>query len=101
ELFVVLPLPGRPSAVTKDLALRLSRERFMRRSISRRIYANQSRQESHHERKCVRGIRRKDRKTTAGILLLDFPQHASEPAPGIHHGASALAAITGADAHCV
>ena len=71
------------------------------RSISRRIYANQSRQESHHERKCVRGIRRKDRKTTAGILLLDFPQHATEPAPGIHHGASALAAITGADAHCV
>ncbi len=58
-------------------------------------------QESDHERKRLRGIRRKGREPAAGFLLFDFPKHASQSAPGICDGASTLAAIVGANIDCL
>ncbi len=97
KLFGVLPLSRCASAVAESFTVRFGRERSTRRAVPRRIHENQSGQEPYHERKRLRGLRRRDRESSAGFLLFDLSEHASESASGIRDGASALAAVTGAN----
>src|SRR4029077_1078640 len=101
ELFGVLPLPRCASAITESFTVRFGRERFARRTVSRRVYEDQSWQEPDHERKRLRSVRRQDRESSAGFLLFDFPEHASQSASRIRDGASALAPVTGANTDCM
>src|SRR5262245_21556244 len=91
----MLSLPGCAPAVAEKLTLRFSRQRPARRAISRRVYENQARQKSDHEREFMRGVRWKDRESSTRILLFDLPEHASQPASRIRDGAPALAPIAG------
>src|SRR5438874_12387607 len=54
ELFGVLSLPGRASAVAKSFTLRFSGERSCGRTVPRRVHEDQSRQKPDHEWKRVR-----------------------------------------------
>src|SRR5438477_855774 len=101
KLFGVLPLPWCASAVAESFTVRFGGERFARRTLPRRIYEDQSWQEPDHERKRLRSVRRQDRESSAGFLLFDFPEHASQSASRIRDGASALAPVTGANTDCV
>src|SRR5947208_3928762 len=101
ELFGVLPLPWCASAVAESFTLRFSGERSARRAVPRRIHEDQSGQKPDHERKRLRSVRRQDRESSAGFLLYDFPEHASQSASRIRDGASALAPVTEANTDCV
>src|SRR5438552_17830357 len=101
ELFGVLPLPGCASAITESFTVRFGGERSARRAVPRRIYEDQSWQEPDHERKRLRSVRRQDREYSAGFILYDFPEHASQFASRIRDGASAQAPVTGANTDCV
>src|SRR5437764_9785645 len=97
KLFGVLSLPGRASSVAKGLTVRFGRERFARGTVPRRVHEDQSWQKPDYERECLRGIRRRDRESSARVLLFDFSKHASQSAPRIRHGAPALAADSRTD----
>src|SRR6266480_1727341 len=101
ELFGVLSLPRCTSAITESFTVRFGGERSARRTVPRRIYEDQSWQEPDHERKRLRSVRRQDRESSAGFLLFDFSEHASQSASRIRDGASAPASVTGANPDCV
>src|SRR5512133_193702 len=97
KLFGVLSLPRCASTVAESFAVRFGRERSARRTLPGRIYEDQSGQEPDHERKRLCRVRWQDREPSAGFLLFDFPEHASQSASRIRDGASALADVAGAD----
>src|SRR5581483_5221769 len=99
ELFRVLPLPRRASAIAKSFALRFGGERFDRRSVPRRLHEDERRQKPDDERQCVRLTRGQDRQSPSRFLLLDLPEHASLAPPRVRDGASTSAAITRTNSH--
>src|SRR5881398_1860508 len=101
KLFGVLSLPRGASAAAESFTVRFGGERSARRTVPRRIHEDQSGQEPDHERKRLRGLRRQDRESSAGFLLFDFPEHASQSASRIRDGASALAPLTRTNTDCV